>query len=132
MFLNLVLVAAGGAMGAVLRFSIAGLVERLSSPDVYRFPFGTLSVNLIGCLLIGIGATYMMGPQAVLREPYRFLLLVGLLGGFTTFSTFGLESIELLYQKKWAWLFVYVLASNIGGLLLVWLGWSVTTRFSDV
>lgn len=132
MLLNLVLVAAGGALGAVLRFVIANLIEQLSSPNVHTFPFGTLTVNLIGCLLIGIGATYMMGPQAVLREPFRLLVIVGLLGGFTTFSTFGLESVELFNEEKWTWLAVYVLASNVGGLLLVWLGWSVTMRFSDV
>ncbi len=79
-------VGAGGFCGAVLRFTVGGLVHRALPSGA--FPYGTLAVNLLGCfaigLLFGIGeARQLFGPA------FRSFVLIGLLGGFTTFSTFG-------------------------------------------
>jgi CrcB protein len=86
-----VLIAAGGAFGSVLRYAIQGWVQRLTSGS---FPVGTLAVNVSGCMLIGFIAAALTGPILV-REEYRIGLTVGILGGFTTFSAFGLETFNL-------------------------------------
>lgn len=116
--LHLVYIAAGGATGAVLRF----LVGRAIQGDVPgAFPIGTLSVNIIGCFLIGVLAGLFTGEIGQ-REELRMLLVVGLLGGFTTFSSFGLETIALLGEGDLRGASIYVLASNGIGISAAWLG----------
>lgn len=108
-------IALGGGLGAVSRY-IIGSLDWLKTPG--GFPVGTLSVNLIGCFLIGlIFAKFGMSPKWV--SP---LVIIGFLGGFTTFSTFGLESYWMLRDSKWLLLGSYVLISNIVGILLVFAG----------
>jgi CrcB protein len=85
------LIAAGGALGSILRFLLQGWVQRLAGGT---FPFGTLAVNVLGSALLGFLAAAFAGPVLV-REHYRFGLTVGILGGFTTFSTFELETFNL-------------------------------------
>lgn len=90
---NAALVGCGGFVGALLRYEVSGLVQR--QLPLATFPFGTLAVNLLGCLLIGavVGLSesrQFFGPEV------RTFLLIGLLGGFTTFSTFGYETFALL------------------------------------
>ena len=115
---KLLFIALGGAAGAVARYLVAVQAQRLT-PSV--FPLGTLSVNVLGCLLIGLLGTLFAGP-VIVREEYRFLLLVGFLGGFTTFSTFGYETLALAADREW-WLAAgNVLASNVLGLAAVWAG----------
>jgi CrcB protein len=115
---KLLFIAGGGALGSVLRYLAAGWGQRLT-PGV--FPLGTLLVNVSGCLLIGYLATLFTGP-ALIREEYRLAVLVGFLGGFTTFSTFGYESWALLADREWGLLGANVLLSNVAGLAAVWLG----------
>jgi CrcB protein len=79
------LIALGGGAGAVLRYAAAGWGQKLSDGV---FPLGTLIVNVSGCLLIGFLAAAFSGPQLV-REEWRMAVLVGFLGSYTTFSTFG-------------------------------------------
>jgi len=128
MLTNVALIACGGAFGAVMRFLIANATERLvSGRAAAAFPVGTLTVNLVGCMLIGIGAAFLTGADdAAAKEPWRMLLLVGVLGGFTTFSTFGLETVTLLQERQWMLAIMYVLASNIGGIGLVFAAFRVT------
>lgn len=110
-------VIGGAVLGASGRYLITGALSR-ALPGV--FPWGTLAVNWAGCLLIGMawGAS-----ERVLWSPQlRTFLFVGVLGSFTTFSSFGLETLHLLRGGEGLRALLYVLGSNLGGLLLVWLG----------
>ena len=85
------LIFLAGGCGCLLRYGIAGWAQRLGNGS---FPVGTLVVNVLGCVAIGFLASLFTGP-ILIREEYRLAILVGLLGGFTTFSTFGYETITL-------------------------------------
>ena len=112
-------IAAGGGLGAVLRYSVAGFAQRLTDD---AFPVGTLTVNVLGCLVLGFLGAIFAGP-ALVRDEWRFFLAVGLLGGFTTFSTFGFETVALLQSGEWARASANVLLSNGLGLGAVWIGY---------
>ena len=115
MFSNWMLVALGGALGAVLRFYISE-----SMPDA-DFPWATLSVNLVGSLLLG--AVTAATLSNALSEPQALLLGVGLLGAFTTMSTFSVETITLMEAGQWRLAGTYVVVSAVIGPLLAWVGW---------
>jgi CrcB protein len=115
---RIVLIALGGGAGTVARYWVAGVGQRLTDTS---FPLGTLLVNLTGCLLVGLLGSMFTGP-AIVREEYRFALMVGFLGGFTTFSTFGYETLGLLSDREWWLASVNVVLSNVVGLFAVWLG----------
>ncbi len=121
--LNVALVGAGGALGAMARYGVGGLVHR--SAALAGFPFGTLAVNLAGCLLIGLGAGLADARQAFSPEA-RLFLFVGLLGGFTTFSSFGYETIALLRDHEFLRAGLNAGISVFAGLALVWLGYALT------
>lgn len=115
---NLLLVMIGGAAGAALRYRLGlAAAKGLGS----AFPWGTLIANLAGAMLIGMlaGATIDMGARA---EPVRLLLGVGLLGGFTTFSAFSLETLAFIERGELAVALGYASASVVGGLLLAFGG----------
>jgi fluoride exporter len=106
----------GGGTGACLRFLVSVAMRSPSS----AFPWPTLVVNLLGCGLAGwLAARFGLSDPA---HPWRALLMVGLLGGFTTFSAFGLECVSLLQQGRHSMALAYVALSVIGGLVAVWLG----------
>ena len=113
--MNVVWVMAGGALGSGARYLIA---TRLNATQIMvGFPLGTLCVNLAGCLIIGLLSGAL--PE---DHPYRLLLMVGLLGGFTTFSSFGLETTTLINEGRIIHAALYVFISNVGGCLLAWMG----------
>jgi CrcB protein len=115
---NLLAVAGGAATGAVCRYLLgAWLAARLGT----GFPYGTLLINLLGCLLIGLILT-LAAERLALSEPLRLLLVTGLLGGFTTFSAFGYETYSLALRGQWPAATLYIAASVLGGLLCVLLG----------
>ncbi len=87
------LVGAGGFVGAVLRFGVSGGVQRIAGFS--SFPYGTLAVNVAGCLAIGL-LSGLAEARQVLTPETRLLILIGLLGSFTTFSTFGYETLTLV------------------------------------
>ena len=122
--INAAVVGAGGFLGAMARFGLSGLVRRQF--PLTTFPLGTLGVNLLGCLLIGVITGFAESRQLFSPE-FRIFALIGVLGGFTTFSTFGYETFVILKDDK------YLLAiANVGlhvilGLALVWLGYAITT-----
>ncbi|UCD53341.1 MAG: fluoride efflux transporter CrcB [Phycisphaerales bacterium] len=97
---NILFVGLGGFVGSVLRYLVSGWVQRLS--DTPLFPYGTLSVNITGCLIIGLLGGWADNTE-LFSPPVRLFVLLGLLGGFTTYSTFGYESVALLRDRQvWA------------------------------
>ena len=112
---QLFLVGAGGFLGSVLRFSVSEWMARRYQD---KFPAGTLAVNLIGCLLIGLLAG-LAGRRNLLSPDVRLLIITGFLGGFTTFSAFGLDTVSLLRRGKSGLALLYLGVSVFGGLLLV-------------
>ena len=93
---SVLLVGCGGFLGAILRYGVAGLASQLGK--VLPIPVGTLTVNVIGCALIGVWAGIAQRTGG-LSEPARLVLVVGVLGGFTTYSAFGLEAATLLRER---------------------------------
>ncbi|WP_191600767.1 fluoride efflux transporter CrcB [Marinomonas algicola] len=107
MLLTYSMVAMGGALGAVCRFALSTLInERLKT----LFPFATLSINVLGSMLMGV-CFVMMTERIPTLETYRPLIMVGFLGAFTTFSTFSLEIVSLIHQQAWLTALSYLLLS---------------------
>jgi len=123
-----VLIAAGGAFGSVLRYAIQGWIQRLSNGS---FPVGTLAVNVTGCMVIGFLAAALTGPILV-REEYRIGLTVGILGGFTTFSAFGLETFNLANDGQLRQALANIVLSCGLGLVAVWGGYRLAERWFGV
>lgn len=119
--MSVLLVALGGAVGAVARYKLSGLVLH-HLPGL--FPWPTFTVNILGCLAMGV-----LAGLAVREEwfpgPVRLLLFTGILGGFTTFSAFGLEAFYLLQRREVALALAYVGGSVVLGLAALWGGFSV-------
>ena len=108
----------GGGLGASLRFALATWVDQRAPVP---FPWGTLAVNALGCFAIGLLATFA-DEHHVLPAGARLFLVAGLLGGFTTFSTFGLETWELIEDRALWTALANVLGSVVVGLVAVILG----------
>jgi CrcB protein len=122
---SVLLVALGGALGSVARFKLSGWVLQQTTSG--RFPAGTLAVNLVGCLVAGLLAG-MAAKQDILSAETRLFLFTGLLGGFTTFSAFGLETLLLLKRGEAAVAVTNAVVSVVAGLLVAWLGYELATR----
>lgn len=114
---KLFFIALGGAVGALLRYAVARSAALLTTD---LFPWGTLAANLLGCFAIGF--LWTATERAVLPPGAAAFLLVGLLGAFTTFSTYSLESVRLLQSGAVVRASLYLLTSNALGLGLVILG----------
>ncbi len=113
----------GAGFGGVLRFSVGGLFAGGGAGQPGAFPVGTLVVNVTGCLAIGVLASMLTS------EPWKLFLMVGVLGGYTTFSAFGRETIELISRGEVGRAAVYVVLSNALGLAAVWAGMIGAARF---
>jgi len=115
-------VAAGSALGGVARFWLSGVVARAFGET---FPWGTLAVNVLGSLVIGLVAA-LTGPDArlLVSPALRTLILIGVLGGFTTFSSFSLNTLNLTLEGEWLRAGANVLLSVALCLVAVWLGWT--------
>lgn len=116
---QLLLVGVGGFLGSVGRFVVIGFLNRLSL--ALAFPIGTLAVNMLGCFLIGLlyglsESRHLLGPDT------RVFLFIGVLGGFTTYSTFGFESLALLKDGEFLKTSANILLHVILGLSAVWIG----------
>lgn len=110
-------VAIGGAVGALCRMALGEWVMT----KVSSFPYGTIVVNLIGCLIIGLVlGLYMQKPE--LSQLARFFLVVGGLGAFTTFSTFAFEMLQLMMTESYVQALFYGSVQVVGGLILCWIG----------
>ena len=123
--MSYVAVAAGSALGGLLRFAMVGWLGRMAGGV---FPWGTLAVNVAGCALIGLLATFF--PPNERGFPWRLFLLPGLCGGFTTFSAFGLETYGLWRGAAGDKALAYVAFSVVLCLLAVWGGISLGERLT--
>lgn len=117
----LLAVAGGGSIGALLRYSLSGWV-------VKKFPLGTLAVNVAGCLLIGL-IVGSLQEKDWLSPAWRHFLIIGLLGSLTTFSTFGYQSVELVYDGDYGLAALNVLGNVIVGFAAVALGLMLAHAF---
>ena len=114
---NLILVATGGALGAILRYLLTNISKTLFVSSIY----GTISVNIIGSFLIGYFITSNFGNN--LSENFiKFFLIIGLLGSFTTFSAFSYEVLDLINSKKYVSSFSYIFISIFICIISAYLG----------
>ncbi len=111
-------ISLGGALGAVLRHALATLVTEQTETE---FPLGIFTVNVVGCFIMSVCYVLLVQRQ-LLGDPWRDFALVGLLGAFTTFSTFSLQAYDLLISGRWALALGYVLGSVLVCLLAVFVG----------
>jgi len=116
--MQLLAIAAGGALGAVFRFWLSTATYAMLGRG---FPYGTLVVNILGSFLMGI-ATVLLIERLAISSEWRAAILIGLLGAFTTFSTFSMETYNLVIDGALFKAALNVLASVILCLLAVWLG----------
>ena len=121
--LDWIWVAAGGALGSVLRYQVGGAVQRWNGSD---WPLGTLSVNLVGSLVIG-GLAHLVLGRGLLSAEARLFTMVGILGGFTTFSAFSMETLRLLQQGAWEYALANMALSVAGGLAAAWAGFALAS-----
>lgn len=117
----ILLVALGSAVGGVARWALAGWIDGRAGPG---FPWGTLAVNVLGGLAIGAAAA-LLG-----RESLRLLLITGVLGGFTTFSAYSLQTLTLLQGERYGAAAAYAVGSMLACLLACWAGWALARPFS--
>jgi len=118
---TLLLIGTGGFLGSILRYLISSYVQQLSKST--PFPFGTLAVNVLGCAAIGFLAE-LADQRGVISGETRAFLIVGILGGFTTFSAFGNETMTLLRNGELLLAGGNIVSHTILGLAAVWLGYS--------
>ena len=123
---SILLVGIGGFLGSIARYKLGDLVLHMTAQG--RFPYGTFAVNVLGCLVVGLlaGAAEryeVFGPDA------RLFLFTGLLGGFTTFSAFGLETMHLIRRGDLSTAAMYAGGSVLLGIAAVWLGLKLVSMF---
>jgi CrcB protein len=110
---RILLLIAFGAAGTLARYGLDGWIQyRVGA----RFPAGTLAINLLGCLLLGVIGEFSLNHISVPPD-WRIGLTIGLMGGFTTFSTFGWDTVRMLNDGEWMKALLYVGASVLGGII---------------
>ncbi len=122
--INAVVVGSGGFLGALARYGLSGLVHR--KVPLTTFPYGTLVVNLLGCLVIGV-ISGLVESRQLFGSEFRTFARIGFLGAFTTFSTFGYETFAMIRDGEYLRTAANVGMHVIFGLALVWLGYAITT-----
>ena len=126
--LDCLFVAGGGALGSVGRYLLSGFVGRHFGQT---FPLGTLVVNVSGCLVLGFLAAYTGTEGRVLMRPeWRLAFMTGMCGGYTTFSSFSLETFNLMTNGDWVRAAANVIASVVLCLVAVWAGHLCATAIS--
>ena len=120
-----ILIAVAGLLGTLLRYWLSGFVARQYGET---FPWDTMAVNLIGCLLTG-AAFFVTETRFLVNPTVRMMILIGLLGGFTTFSSYGLQTFTLLRDGELGLAILNVVTSNTLGLVMVWVGYLVAKVF---
>jgi CrcB protein len=125
MLMSAALVGSGGFIGAICRFAVSGIMQR--NPALAAFPYGTLMVNMVGCLLIGL-AVGLLESRQLANPDVRSFVIAGILGGFTTYSAFGFETFALLRDAEILKAASNVLIHIVAGLFLVWIGYTLTSK----
>ena len=131
---KILLIALGGAAGTLLRYSLGGWIQRgLGGGGGAGFPVGTLTVNVSGCFAIGfLGMMFASSGSPPVNNTVKMAVLIGVLGGYTTFSSFGFETLAMAQRGQWPYAAVNVLASNAAGLCAVWLGYMAARKLFGV
>jgi len=126
---NYLWVAAGAALGGVLRYWCSGIAARLGAET---FPWGTLFINVSGSMFIGFFATFS-GPEGrlIVAPGARLFVMTGICGGYTTFSTFSFETLRLLQDREWGYAALNISASVALCLVGVWLGHQLAASFNQ-
>ncbi len=119
---NFFLVGIGGFIGSVARYYVSKLNLQY---DIFSIPVGTLSVNVLGSFIIGI-LTGISAKSELLSAEWRLFLMVGLCGGFTTFSSFTNENLMLMHNGQLLTVLIYTCVSVIFGFIAVYLGYTIT------
>lgn len=122
---RILLIGLAGLVGTLGRYWLSGVVARRYGET---FPLGTLVVNLVGCFLAGL-LFYLMQERFLVNQTVRTMVLIGLLGGFTTFSSYGLQTFTLLRDGQFAFAALNLIVSNAVGLLMVWAGYTLAKAF---
>ncbi len=117
--LSVVVIASGGALGALTRWGISLFIASHVSS---AFPWATFSINIVGCIVIGLASALVSKVQTLYLGQF---LIIGFLGAFTTFSTYSMEGINLIMTDKWATGLAYIVSSNILGLMAVIIGFKI-------
>ncbi len=115
---QLLIIAGGGALGAVLRFEVSAYIYRLLGRD---FPYGTLAVNVIGSFLMGVFFILII-ERGLLSSEWRSAIIVGFLGAFTTFSTFSIETLALMESGEINRALLNIVFSVVVCLCATWIG----------
>ena len=116
--MEIISVAVGGALGAVCRYLLGNFISRASGSAL---PWGTFAINIIGCFCMGLLMTLIV-ERGLLPAAWRLFLCVGLLGGFTTFSSFAFEAAGLIRDGAWLAACGHLIGQNAGGILLLFAG----------
>jgi CrcB protein len=120
------LIAVGGALGSIARYWVGSTISgRMGT----KFPYGTFVINITACILIGFSVTYL-GKRVDLNPAWRFLIPVGFIGAFSTFSTYEWETLSTLRSGAFAQAAVYAVGSLILGLASAWLGAALAEAIS--
>ena len=122
---RLLLVGLGGFVGTVVRYWLSGVIARRYGET---FPWGTLAVNALGCFLAGL-LFYFLFDRFLTSPTARSVVFIGLLGGFTTFSSYGMQTFTLIRDGEVSLALLNILVSNIVCLFLVWLGYTLGKVF---
>lgn len=116
-----IMIGIGGAIGAIARYQVAAMIQ---ARIPVGFPYGTFVVNVSGCLVMGF-ATALLTERLVVHPNWRFLIPIGFIGAYTTFSTFELETFRAVSEAAWPIAIANVVGSCIAGYLALWAGFIV-------